>query len=157
MRKIFTLPLLLLFSVAYAQQPVNDSVVEGYDIKEVVIEAKFKKGDRIRLNNIRFQGGTTFLLPESDKDLIRLLHILQKHPTMKIQIQGHICCGEKDIDDLSTNRARTIYFYLAKRGIAWERLSYKGFGSTKPIYPLPEKTQQERIANRRVEIEILEN
>ena len=37
------------------------------------------------------------------------------------------------------------------------RLSYQGFGSTQPIFPLPEKNEAERAANRRVEILITEN
>jgi outer membrane protein OmpA-like peptidoglycan-associated protein len=34
-------------------------------------------------------------------------------------------------------------------------LAYKGFGSNQPVYPIPEKNEEEKIANRRVEIEIV--
>ena len=35
------------------------------------------------------------------------------------------------------------------------RVSYKGFGHTTPIYPWPEKTEDEKMKNRRVEIKII--
>jgi flagellar motor protein MotB len=36
-------------------------------------------------------------------------------------------------------------------------MSYKGFGTTRPIYPIPEKNEIEANENRRVEIMIVEN
>ena len=36
-------------------------------------------------------------------------------------------------------------------------MTYIGFGSTVPLFSLPEKNEQERAANRRVEILILDN
>lgn len=52
-------------------------------------------------------------------------------------------------------RIKTVFDYLVNNGIDEMRLHYRSFGSTRPIYPLPEKNEQEHIANRRVEIEIL--
>jgi flagellar motor protein MotB len=62
-----------------------------------------------------------------------------------------------DRTDLSTQRAKAIYNFLITNDVYRARLSYKGFGSTQPIYPLPEKNEAERAANRRVEILIVEN
>jgi outer membrane protein OmpA-like peptidoglycan-associated protein len=62
-----------------------------------------------------------------------------------------------DINDLSTRRAQAVYNYLVRQKINRKRLSYKGFGTSKPIYIIPEKTPQEEDANRRVEILILEH
>ena len=54
-------------------------------------------------------------------------------------------------------RARAIYNYLVGQKINRKRLSYKGFGTSNPIHPIPEKNAQEQDENRRVEILILEN
>jgi flagellar motor protein MotB len=62
-----------------------------------------------------------------------------------------------DRTDLSTQRAKAIYNFLLNHDIQKDRLSYKGFGSSQPIFALPEKDEQERAANRRVEILIVEN
>jgi flagellar motor protein MotB len=45
--------------------------------------------------------------------------------------------------------------FLIKNGINRNRMSFKGFGTSKPIYPIPEKSAQEEEDNRRVEIMIL--
>ena len=58
---------------------------------------------------------------------------------------------------ISEKRAKTVYNFLIKNRINKNRLSYTSFGNTKPIYPIPEKTEEERIANRRVEVEIVAN
>ena len=76
---------------------------------------------------------------------------------MKIEIQGHLCCMPVDRLDLSTQRAKAINNFLVANGINEKRLTYKGFGSTQPIFPLPEKDEGQRSANRRVEIMIVAN
>jgi len=45
---------------------------------------------------------------------------------------------------------------LAQKEILAYRIAIQGFGSSKPIFPIVEKTEAERIANRRVEIEIIQ-
>jgi outer membrane protein OmpA-like peptidoglycan-associated protein len=118
--------------------------------------SKAKKGDRIRLENLNFYENSTTLLPTSLPVLKDLLAVLKAHPSLKIEIQGHVCCQVENEEKLSYRRARLLYEYLVDNGINAERLSHSGFGSTKPIYPLPEKNEQERVINRRVEIEIIE-
>ena len=54
-------------------------------------------------------------------------------------------------------RAKAINNFLVANGINEKRLTYKGFGSTQPIFPLPEKDEGQRSANRRVEIMIVAN
>jgi outer membrane protein OmpA-like peptidoglycan-associated protein len=57
---------------------------------------------------------------------------------------------------LSYRRALVIFKYLVDNGISIERLAYKGIGSNDPIYPVPERTESQRAANRRVEILIVD-
>jgi len=115
------------------------------------------KGEKIKLENLNFVINTFAVVPESRVKMYELLNVLQLNPNLKIEIQGHLCCSAVDKQDLSTQRAKAIYSFLGFNGIDKSRLSYKGFGSTQPIYPLPEKSEQERAANRRVEIMIVEN
>jgi outer membrane protein OmpA-like peptidoglycan-associated protein len=117
-----------------------------------------KTGDVIRLRNINFYNMTPRILPKSKPILIELLCALVDNPKLKIEIQGHICCQKVyDINELSVMRARAIYNYLVGQKINRKRLSYKGFGTSKPLYSIPEKSSQEEEDNRRVEILILEN
>ena len=116
-----------------------------------------KAGEKLKIDNLNFVINTYGVVNESRGKLYELLLVLQKNPSLKIEIQGHLCCMPVDRTDLSTQRAKAVYNFLVANDIYRARLSYKGFGSKQPIYPLPEKDEKERVANRRVEILIIEN
>lgn len=114
-------------------------------------------GEKLKLENLNFVINTFAIVPESRAKMFELLMVLQQNPDLKIEIQGHLCCQPKDRLDLSTQRAKAIYNFLIANDIYKGRLSYKGFGSSQPIYPLPEENELQRAANRRVEILIVAN
>lgn len=116
-----------------------------------------KVGEKLKLESLNFFIDTFAIMPQSRSVMYELLTVMRSCPDLKIQIQGHICCVQKDIRDLSTQRAKAIYKFLEFNGIEKSRMSFVGYGSSKPLYVLPEKTEQEREANRRVEIEIIQN
>lgn len=116
-----------------------------------------KPGEKLKLDNLNFQINTFAIVNESRGKLYELLIVLQQNPEMSIDIQGHLCCMAVDRTNLSNQRAKAISNFLRMNGIENARVSYQGFGSTKPLYPLPEKNEEERAANRRVEIEIIKN
>ena len=116
-----------------------------------------KPGEKLKIDNLNFRINTFIVLPESRGKMYELLIVLQNNPNLKVDIQGHLCCMPNDRLDLSTQRAKAIYGFLVANGIDKKQLSYKGFGSTQPIHPIPEKDEAQRAANRRVEILIVEN
>lgn len=146
--------------IFYQKKPVIAPTLSEIDkvksLDEKVKEAKV--GDVLVLQNIYFKNRSAVIVSKSKSVLYDLLCILEENPKLKIQIQGHICCQlESDFEDISTARARAVYNFLVQNKISRKRLSYKGFGVTKPIHPIPEKTEQEADENRRVEIMIVEN
>ena len=116
-----------------------------------------KVGEKLKLDNLNFEINTFIITNKSRPKLFELLTVLQQNPKLKIEIQGNLCCQPIDRVNLSTERAKAIYSFLTYYKIEKNRLTYKGFGSTNPIFALPEKNEEERAANRRVEILILEN
>jgi outer membrane protein OmpA-like peptidoglycan-associated protein len=119
-----------------------------------------KEGENITLRNINFYGGRHTFLPQAFDPLNELLSVMKTHPTLVIEIQGHICCfrGTEDGMDydanerrLSVNRARAVYEYLADNGIERERMTYKGYAGTKRLVE-DEYTEADRTLNRRVEM-----
>jgi outer membrane protein OmpA-like peptidoglycan-associated protein len=134
------------------------------DLKNIT-EEDLVEGNKILLKNINFVGGTPKFLPQSDEALKELLEIMIKYPTLKIEIQGHICCQTEEEGDgydyindnntLSENRARAVYEYLLHNGIKANRMTYVGFASKYKLYPL-ELDEFEKTQNRRVEIKIIE-
>ena len=114
-----------------------------------------KVGTKITLKNINFYQNTFATMPESQGTLYDLLFVMQNNPELKIEIQGHICCIDKDYRNLSLDRAKQIKRFLVYQGIPQHRIQTKGFGVSQPLFPIPEANDVQAAANRRVEIEIL--
>ena len=132
----------------------RDSIVEN-------VAEMFKgkrQGDIIRFRNINFYRNKEEIIPESEPILQQLYEVMLANPRLTIEIHGHICCNPNIYDTLlSYRRAKYIFTYLLNKGIPLNRLAYMGFGSADPIYPIPEETHAQQVANRRVEILIVRN
>lgn len=129
--------------VIYFQQKLSEKIKSA------------KVGEHIKINRLNFQPGLDLLLPESIPTLSELLTTMMENPNLQLAVEGHICCATADELNLSGMRAKVVYDYLVNNGISSSRLSYQGFGSSRPIFPLPEETEEERIQNRRVELRIV--
>lgn len=142
------------FQVKNPNGTVSDYNLDVNFMQKVTIA---KSGEKLQLDNLNFQFNTFAITNDSRGKLYELLLVMMQNPKLKIEIQGHICCNSSNKETLSTQRAKAIKGFLISQGIDNDRVGYTGFGSTQPIYPLPEKNEQERAANRRVEILIVEN
>jgi outer membrane protein OmpA-like peptidoglycan-associated protein len=136
-----------------------DGTKSNYDLNVAFMTkiSEAKKGEKLNVENLNFIINTFAIVPESRAKLYELLLVMENNPNLKISILGHLCCMPNDRTDLSTKRAKAIYSFLTINNIEKSRITYQGMGVTQPIYAIPEKSEQERAANRRVEIEILEN
>jgi outer membrane protein OmpA-like peptidoglycan-associated protein len=74
------------------------------------------------------------------------------HPSMKILIEGHVCCAPAKA--VSRRRARSVYNYLRDLEVPKEQLEYIGKSFDEPKV-LKEKTEADKDLNRRVEIELI--
>lgn len=126
--------------------------------KEVKLDSiDFRVGNTIRLENIFFEFDKARLLPESKVELKKLHDTMHDYPHLKIEIAGHTDNVGSDSYNinLSEERAKAVADYLLKEKIAKDRISYKGYGSAKPVASNDSETG--RAMNRRVEFTILEN
>lgn len=138
------------------QKPSTEKILERNELSEEI--SKLKIGEKLALPNLYFYNMSSQTVPASEKTLTDLLETMKANPNLKIEIQGHICCVVgTDNYDIATLRAKSVYGYLVTNGISKNRLRFKGFGNTQPVFPIPEKNETERDANRRVEIMILAN
>lgn len=146
--------------IQYTLLPKEETTVRPEMTADSPLSDRIKNapaGSTLVLREINFYNMTPRILPKSKEVLYELLCALEDNPKLKIEIQGHICCQKVyDINDLSVMRARAIYNYLISKKINRKRLSYKGFGTSRPLHPIPEKNALEEEENRRVEILILE-
>lgn len=115
-------------------------------------------GELIALPNIYFFNNSARIVPKSEPTLNELRCAMEENPTLRIEIQGHICCQRNNGGDadVSAARARAIYNFLVKNKIDKKRMVFKGYGISRPIHKIPEKNAQEEEENRRVEILIIE-
>jgi outer membrane protein OmpA-like peptidoglycan-associated protein len=96
-----------------------------------------KVGTKIVLKNINFYQNTFATVPESQGALYDLLFVMQKNENLRIEIQGHICCIDKDHRNLSTDRAKQIkrfWFLMAYHSIEFRR---KVLAFRNPYIPYP--------------------
>ncbi len=137
---------------------------EKVSLQKQIADTNTTVGTNIVLRNINFFGGSHQFLSESAARLQELLDAMKTYPNLVIRVEGHVCCEagpgdgidfETGIKNLSEARAKAVRDYLLANGIAADRVSYKGFGHSSPIYPYPETSEEEMIQNRRVEIKIL--
>jgi outer membrane protein OmpA-like peptidoglycan-associated protein len=111
---------------------------------------------QMRFASIEFNLGQSSLKEEMYADLNKIVNFLFDNPTFKLRISGHTdSYGTNEVNiRLSTERAKSIYDYVvAFAGVSADRVSYAGYGSTKPIIVVEQSEADKRI-NRRVEFEI---
>jgi len=115
---------------------------------EILLE-KLKVGTNVILKNIFFNTNQYNLLPASVTELTTLVDLLKSNTNINIEIQGHTdnVGNVKDNEKLSMQRAKAVYDYLLENKIAADRLTYKGYGETKPI--APNDTNENKKLNRR--------
>ncbi len=100
-------------------------------------------GDRVYLDKLLFDAGSSKLKESAKKELEKIIVLLKRYPTIQVEIQGHVCCTptfqKEAIDrdtkkrELSKNRAERVYNFLQSRGISKVRLTFKGYGNTQPL------------------------
>lgn len=132
-------------------------------IYDAVMDSTVAVGSTIPLRDVNFFPGRHIPLPVCNLILDELARAMKANPRLRIGIEGHICCLPDGIDgadlgtgqpNLSVQRAKYVYDYLARLGIAKKRMSYAGYGASGKLYPR-EENEVERAENRRVEIRIM--
>lgn len=130
---------------------VEDSLTEFKEIKMNLYLSPIIVGNKIQLNNLFFVRSKPIMIPTSKPELDKLVQILKANPKIEISIEGHTDnMGSVRLNqELSENRAKTVYTYLIESGVSKNRLSYKGYGGTKPLVKNINETMRKK--NRRVE------
>ena len=121
-----------------------------FDFQLAPIQKTFSKN----FNNVFFDLNSATLLKNSNVELNALVEYLQNTPTASILIEGHTDnSGNANANMiLSTKRAESIAQFLIDKGIGKNRITSKGFGSTKPI--ADNISEQGRAQNRRTSFTI---
>ncbi|MGO9317070.1 MAG: OmpA family protein [Terracidiphilus sp.] len=107
---------------------------------------------RARLYGILFDTDSDHLKDESKPTLDKLVAAARTQPTWNFAIEGHTdnVGGDAHNQTLSEKRALSVKAYLVNAGVAANRLTTQGFGSSHPVSS--NDTSLGRSQNRRVEI-----
>lgn len=106
----------------------------------------------MRFQDVLFDFDRSNLRPEADAILAPVLEMLQRDPTLNVDIEGHADWMGSDAYNigLSQRRAQAVVEWLVAHGIARERLHAVGKGEREPI--ASNETAEGRQLNRRVEV-----
>jgi outer membrane protein OmpA-like peptidoglycan-associated protein len=109
----------------------------------------------IELKNVFFDIDKFELKPSSKAELNKLADFMKKNPTIIGELGGHTdnTGDSKKNKTLSENRAKSVQEYLITQGINASRITYKGYGETKPKFP--NDSPEHRAENRRTEFKVL--
>ena len=108
-------------------------------------------GKPYKINNIYFKTNSALINRETVTIVAELTDYLNENKSIKIAIHGHTDNVGVATDNLklSDARAKTVYDLLVLNGINPNRLTYRGFGSSKPV--ASNLTDKGKGLNRRTE------
>jgi outer membrane protein OmpA-like peptidoglycan-associated protein len=130
--------------------------VAKQEVFKGTIDAKtLKEGQVFRIDNLYFKADEASLTKTSFASMEELFQFLNINKGVIIEIGGHTNGLPKDdyCDNLSSKRAKSVADILVQKGIAANRIVYKGYGKRQPI--ASDASEEGRRKNQRVEIKIL--
>jgi outer membrane protein OmpA-like peptidoglycan-associated protein len=132
----------------------NDSANIGPVKKNILLE-KIDIGKSYTINDILF-ATNSYQMNDTIKAVVNeFTDYLSQNPKLTVTIEGHTDNVGNPTDNLilSQNRAKSIYDYIVGKGIDKSRLSYKGYGETKPI--ASNSTSEGKAKNRRTVFKVI--
>jgi OOP family OmpA-OmpF porin len=113
-----------------------------------------REAQAVELAGVNFEFGSARLTESAQRILDRAFLSLRDQPDIYVEIAGHTDSVGSDVANLalSNARAEAVRVFLLSRGIAPERMTFRGYGESQPL--TSEVTDEERARNRRVEFRI---
>jgi outer membrane protein OmpA-like peptidoglycan-associated protein len=136
-------------------QQAQEAQQQARDAQQQLEALQAKQTDRgmiLTLGNVLFDTNEDTLKPGADEIVSRLSQFLQKHPEVKVRIEGHTDSTGSDAynESLSQRRADAVAMALERRGIPQSQIQAVGRGKSAPV--AGNDTSAGRQQNRRVEI-----
>src|SRR6266404_5432548 len=110
------------------------------------------RGLIVNMSDVLFDTARYTLKPGAREKLAKVAGIIEAHPGLKIDVEGHTDSvgGDEYNMKLSENRANSVREYLISQGVSAENITAQGFGKTMPV--AENSKAAGRQANRRVEL-----
>lgn len=103
-----------------------------------------------------FDEGSAAIKPTTDATLLEIARTVKTRNRTFVDVLAHTdTTGSPQANKaLSERRAAAVASYLTRRGVARARIASEGLGETAPLYR-PETSEEQRAANRRIEIRLV--
>jgi outer membrane protein OmpA-like peptidoglycan-associated protein len=114
-----------------------------------------RAGREVVLQNVFFAPNESVLDTLSHTEIVKLSEFLNLNRGIRLEIQGHTddVGGDAANLELSGKRARSVYDALLNSGIEAHRLSFRGYGESRPI--ADNQSELGRRMNRRTSFVVL--
>lgn len=132
----------------------------GVVTEEMLLEelgTKFRVSNKVALQHIYFDFGTSHLTDASIPELTIMRDLLLRTPNLQVEIGGHTDdVGSEDVNkQLSRERAESVLNWLIAQGVPRNQMIAKGYGADKPLASNDDE-KDGRELNRRIEILVIE-
>jgi len=111
----------------------------------------------VTLHGVTFEFDSATLTADSRPALVAVAADVKRYPNLKLELQGHTDSVGNDAYNLrlSEQRAQSVREFLIGEGVSPQQLSARGYGETRPA--ADNTTEEGRAANRRVDMDVLDN
>lgn len=140
---------------AYDARYISEKDSTFSEPKKLNLELKtMEVGDAYTLNDLYYATNSAEIMDVSKIIIDGFIEFLFKNPKVSVSIQGHTDNIGNDEDNmvLSEARAKSVFDYLVLHNVEEKRISYKGFGESKPV--VSNDSEEGRSKNRRTEFVI---
>lgn len=131
---------------------MDEAILRSFNIDDV---SDFSLDSVFVFNNVQFDSGEWGIRPDSEIALKKIIEVMLFFPELKIVVEAHTDdSGSETLNlSLSQKRAKSVKEYLSESGVDPIRITYEGYGETKPIDS--NLTEEGKQNNRRVQFQLL--
>ncbi len=129
---------------------------DGSTVVDFELRPALREGQVLSFSNIYFEVASSTIQPQSYGVLDQIVEMLKENEGARVQIAGHTDSdGSSSYNQqLSEQRAASVFQYLVNHGISASRLETIGFGESQPA--VPNTSAANKAQNRRIEFTVLE-
>lgn len=161
------------YTVSASKRPVysrSEVVTDAYSKDnlspsyEILLSEEFKRTEKgkivIKINPIYFDYNKSTIRDDAKPELDKVVEAMVKYPKIRIEAGSHTDSrGRNSYNQrLSERRAKSTVDYITSRGVASERISYRGYGETQLVNHCKDGvkcSKEEHQLNRRTEFVIV--
>lgn len=149
------------FAIIKTSNSKNKSIIKNFHLNPNIEFVTIREQKMIYLKPVKFDLNESTIKKESKAELSKVVNILIKYPTIKLEINSHTDSRAPDNYNLnlSSKRVKSIINFLISKDINPHRISGHGYGETRLVNNCTNDvkcTESEHQLNRRTEFIVID-